>query len=370
MPPLRALFLVQGEGRGHITQALALGSMLKRAGHSVCGAIVSHGGESRVPDYFEEGIQAPVSYVPSGRFIVDSESRAIHWERTLLHNSFKWNEFSHSFEAIRARIDEDQPDVLINFYEPLGGLFMVRHRPAVPMIAVAHQFMFMHPRYVFPPGFPLQKRSVRFFTKLTGLCAARRLALSLYDAERLEDKKITVVPPLLRDEFLQLPTGIEEPYFLVYVYHHSLSADLISWHKNHPEERIHCFWNNPEAEETTEYSETLTFHQLHGQRFLDMMARCRGMVTTAGFETLAEGMYLGKPLLLNPLHRHFEQHCNGVDGSRVGAAIQTSDFDLSRLIEFVREYKYDTTHFRAWVDEAEQIVIREVEDVVAQHGSG
>ena len=97
------------------------------------------------------------------------------------------------------------------------------------------------------------------------------------------------------------------------------------------------------------------------------MARCQGMVTTAGFETLAEGMYLGKPLMLNPLHRHFEQHCNGIDGTRAGAAIQTSDFDLNRLIQFVGEYNYDTTKFRQWVDQAEEIAVTEIEKVVARY---
>ncbi|MDE2834147.1 MAG: UDP- glucuronosyltransferase [Bacteroidota bacterium] len=367
MQPLKVLFLVQGEGRGHITQALALGTMLKRAGHVVCAAIVSRGGDSKIPAYFEENLDAPITYVPSGRFIVDNRSRAIHWGRTLIHNSFRWRRFSRSFDTIRAHIATDRPDVLINFYEPLGGLFMVRHRPALPMIAVAHQFMFMHPRYVFPDGFGVQRRSVRFFTQLTGLRASRSLALSLFDAERLEEKKITVVPPILRDEFLQLPAARQEPFYLVYLYHHSLSADLIQWHRRHPEVQIHCFWNNPDAEETRQYSRNLTFHRLHGQRFLDMMARCRGMGTTAGFETLAEGMYLGKPLMLNPLRRHFEQHCNGVDGTRAGAAIQTSSFDLSRLIRFAKEYNYDASAFRKWVDQAERKVVGEIESTVAEY---
>ena len=60
MAKLRALFIVQGEGRGHMTQALALASMLRRAGHSVCKAVVSKGGDSEIPDYFEKGVQAPV----------------------------------------------------------------------------------------------------------------------------------------------------------------------------------------------------------------------------------------------------------------------------------------------------------------------
>ena len=350
-----------------MTQALALASMLARAGHTVCNAVISRGGDNNIPTYFEKCINAPITYMPSARFIVDDQSRAIHWGRTLLHNSFKWKEFNQSFSIIQQQIAEHKPDVVINFYEPLAGFFMVLRRPAIPMIAVAHQFMLMHPRYVDAPGFRVQKHSVRFFTSLTGLRAKRLLALSLYGADPLPGKKLVVVPPLLRDELFRLPSGLSQPFYLIYLFHHSLSKDVEAWHRRHPDVEIHCFWNNPKAEQTTRVSDNLTFHRLHGQRFLDMMAQCRGIITTSGFETMAEAMYLSKPLILRPLHRHFEQHCNAIDGSRMGAAIQASEFDLEKLITFAEEYRYDATDFRKWVQSAEETIVREIESVVDEH---
>ena len=80
---------------------------------------------------------------------------------------------------------------------------------------------------------------------------------------------------------------------------------------------------------------------------------------------MAEAMYLGKPLMLNPLHRHFEQHCNGVDGTNLGAAVQTSDLNLDRIIEFSNHYNYDPSDLRAWIGKAEEMYVRELE-MVAQ----
>ena len=37
-PVMRYLFVIQGEGRGHLTQALSLASMLRRHGHEIGGA--------------------------------------------------------------------------------------------------------------------------------------------------------------------------------------------------------------------------------------------------------------------------------------------------------------------------------------------
>ena len=365
MAALRVLFIVQGEGRGHLTQALALGAILQRAGHHVCKAVVSKGGHE-IPSYFENYLKAPVVEVPSGRFFVNQETRSIDWGRTLVNNSLRWTEFNRSFSILGDLIQSERPDVIVNFFEPLAGFFMLRERPKVPMVAVGHQFMFLHPQYQFPAGFEVQKISTLTFTRLTGLGAECRFALSLYDAPRLSDKKIVVMPPLLRPEVFELPENISEPFFLVYLYHHSLSRDLIAWHERNPSHRIHCFWYNDKADEITHHSATLTFHRLHGSRFLEMMSRCQGIVTTSGFESMAEAMYLRKPLMLNPLHRHFEQHCNGVDGTNMGAAIQSSDLNLDQLIEFIPRYNFDANELQAWIGRADEMYVRELEIIASK----
>lgn len=80
---------------------------------------------------------------------------------------------------------------------------------------------------------------------------------------------------------------------------------------------------------------------------------------------MAEAMYLRKPLMLNPLHKHFEQHCNGVDGTNLGAAIQTDDLNLDRLVEFIPKYNYDATELRSWIGKAEEMYVRELEMVAS-----
>lgn len=49
------------------------------------------------------------------------------------------------------------------------------------------------------------------------------------------------------------------------------------------------------------------------------MSSCRAYATTAGFESVCEAMYLGKPLLMVPAH--IEQDCNAYDAARGGAGI-------------------------------------------------
>lgn len=361
MSALRCLFVVQGEGRGHLTQALALRSILLKAGHSVCHVVVTKGGSEAVPAFFVKKIGVPITYADGFRFVIKDSSRSISWAQTLTYNFRRLSRLKASLTSIGALVRHHVPDVIINFYEPLCGLYAKWYRPPVPVVAIAHQFMFLHPQYVFPEGFFFQRRSTAFFTRISALGAARHLGLSL--RELPGQGRLRVVPPLLRDELFDLPAKQPEPFLLLYLYHHSCKDAVVRWHMQHPDVTLHCFWNNPDAPSIWQYDETLTFHPLHGQRFLDMMARCQGLVTTSGFESMAEAMYLGKPLMLIPMHKHFEQHCNGVDGVAEGAAIHATDFQLDKLLEFVPEYRYDSSRFRAWVHGAGEIFVREIEAV-------
>lgn len=63
----------------------------------------------------------------------------------------------------------------------------------------------------------------------------------------------------------------------------------------------------------------LSFHQIDDVKFLNRMAGCRAYASTAGFESICEAMYLGKPVLMVPAH--IEQDCNAYDAYRSGAGI-------------------------------------------------
>lgn len=49
------------------------------------------------------------------------------------------------------------------------------------------------------------------------------------------------------------------------------------------------------------------------------MAGCRAYASTAGFESICEAMYLGKPVLMVPAH--IEQDCNAYECPAAGAGL-------------------------------------------------
>ncbi len=108
--------------------------------------------------------------------------------------------------------------------------------------------------------------------------------------------------------------------------------------------------------------ETLTFHALDDQKFLSCMARCTGVATTAGFETVCEAYYLGKPVFMVPVAGHFEQYCNARDAHKAGAGIHDTRFRLGRFLDYLHFHPAQSVSFRYWVDKCEDSIM----DVVRQ----
>ncbi len=361
---LRCLFIVQGEGRGHLTQAMSLRRILTQAGHRVEGVVVGQSRRRAVPAFFDEAFETPVQYVESPSFVPDRDDRSVRMGTTLVRELTRTPSFLESLARIEAAVEQHDPDVIINFFEPLVGVYAVRYRPTVPIVAVGHQYMFHHPSYEFPPGRWMQRWSARTFAAVAGWGASRRLALSLYPASDRREEGLVVLPPLLRDQLFQQPIERSAPFFLVYILNSGYADQLVRWHEQNPDVRLHCFWDRADAAAVEHYDETLTFHQLDDEKFLALMARCCGFVSTAGFESIAEARYLGKPVQVVPVEGHFEQVCNAFDTVRIEAGIRSERFDLSQLQRFRARHTPDAASFREWVRTARPQFVREIEAVV------
>ena len=92
-----------------------------------------------------------------------------------------------------------------------------------------------------------------------------------------------------------------------------------------------------------------------------MLASCKALVTTAGFESVCEAMYLGKPVMMVPVPNHFEQECNALDGVISGAGVRCKTFDLSVLLEYLPKHQDQSEKFRKWYQSGEAMLIHEIE---------
>jgi len=354
---MKYFFIVQGEGRGHMTQAISLSQILREAGHEIVHTVVGKSPQRNIPSFFFEQIQAPVSLLESPNFVTDKDHKSVKPFRTIIQSIVKSPVYSKSINKIKILVNETQPDVIINFYDFLGGIFNFFHRPKAKFICIAHQYLLSHPSFTFPEGRTLDKTALLIGNRITQLGADKLLCLSFQFFEDMPRKKIFVVPPLLREEIKKIETS-NESHLLVYMVNPGYGNEVLKFHNDHPDLPLHCFWDKKDKPNSWKVDDTLTFHQLNDKLFLEKMASCRGYVSTAGFESICEAMYMGKPVLMIPVEGHYEQSCNAVDAVKAGAGISATSFSMAQLIHYLPDYKDISATFKPWADQNKAIFLK------------
>ena len=361
---MRFLFFIKGDGRGHLTQALALAPQLQQRGHTVGAFIVGCAPETRLPGFLHAKANVPVERIYSPNFVPDSKNQGISWGRTVLHGMRNVMSYGDSFATISRLVAEHKPDVIVNMYDPVLTLYTFAKQLEIPVVHIAHQYLMLHGVFTFPPGRGLERQTVLNYTRFTRVRTAKMLALSFYEVEDDEEQRIYPVPPLLRSEVFDR-TATDGDHFLVYVLNHGLAGEVRSFNERCPEIRVEAFWNNADAPETQRHSPTLTFHQLNDTLFLDMMASCRGVACTAGFETVSEALYYRKPALLMPSPGQYEQFANAFDAERIGAGRMVSTLDLALLNEFLPNYRPKHGAYLQWLSQAAPKILYHLENPLA-----
>lgn len=359
---MRYMFTIQGEGRGHLTQALVMQDMLLRNGDEIVAFLIGASSSRELPAYFVEKVTAPIITYSTPEFLPSSKNKRPNLIKSIWVNSFHLTKFWENINFIDEQIAAYKPDVIINFYELLTGLTYGFKRPSVPMVSIAHQYMFLHKDYkILPRNGWWKTYSLRIFTRFTTLRATRKLALSLYEFPNDEKRGITVVPPLLRPEVKQ-HTPTEGNYIHGYVLNSGFVDEIEAWHKKNSAVELGFFWDKKGVSPITHLNEKFSLFKLDDKLFLERMAGCKAYATTAGFESVCEAFYYQKPVLMVPAH--IEQDCNAYDAHRAGVGIASRKFNLTKLINYIPSYT-PNNDFRVWVDSAEQRILSELAKVTS-----
>lgn len=171
---MKILFIVQGEGRGHLTQAISMEKLLRSNGHEVVEVLVGKSESRRLPGFFIRNIQAPVKQFISPNFLPTHANKRVNLTRSILYNLLKVPEYAESICYINRHIKETGAELVINFYELLTGLTYFFFRPAVPQICIGHQYLFLHNQFKLPKKNKCSLFFLNFFTRLTALGSSQK----------------------------------------------------------------------------------------------------------------------------------------------------------------------------------------------------
>lgn len=359
---MKYLFIIQGEGRGHLTQAMTMEKLLRAHGHEVVEMLVGKSETRTLPSFFIKGVIAPVTYFESINFVAASQDKRPDALKSVLFNVAMSTKFIPSISLIRTKIKDSGADIVVNFYELLGTIAYGLTLKKIPMVCIGHQFLFLHEDMRMPEFGYEGHLALNLFSRAIATGASKLLALSFRPMP--DYGKIVVVPPLLRPEVLAYhgsPQVCDNGYILGYMLNAGFAEEVDAWHADNPSVPLHFFWDNAAEAPVKVVDNTLSFYYLDDHEFLRQMAGCHAYASTAGFESICEAMFMGKPLMMVP--SHIEQRCNAYDATRFCAAVESDKFDLSVLLDFAGSDRFHRDEgFPDWALSADSVFLRELEN--------
>ena len=346
---MKFVFIIQGEGRGHLSQAARLKDILESRGHTVEAAYMGMSPQRPVSGYARELFGDKLNYFRSPNFIRKSNRKGILLGKSLSNNIIHFIPYLRSLVFLIREIRNKKPEAVINFYDLLGGLAFYFSKSDASFYAVSHHFLFEHPAFPHPPEFKFQKRLLVWHNRLTSLKAAKRLALSFDKQENFNST--LVMPPLIRKELRDVEPGRED-FVLVYLLNEGLSIDLLPlFHENSKLEfRLYM----QEGINPGIFPANVQLFP-PGDDFARQLPKCRAVICSSGFETLCEAAFLNKAVFLIPSENHYEQYGNLLDALRAGIAQEHLTFEEDQL------FRPDRKNFRDWCEKAEKMFAEALE---------
>ncbi|RXK46790.1 glycosyltransferase family protein [Aquirufa rosea] len=357
------IFTVQGEGRGHLTQAISLSQIAQEAGHEIVGYAVGSTQNRKIPSFFTEFIGDKPLIQYESPSICYGNGKAVQVGKTALQAFTKFKTYWNSASELAKFIEEYTPDGIINFYESITGLHQWRTGAKIPCLSIGHQYLLLNRHFESIPEKKIDQFFLNLNTQITSIGSKKKLGLSFLPLENDLARNIEVVPPLLRKEVKDLKAYSGQRW-LAYLTHFRLAEDIMAWSEKNPDVQLDCFWDHPTHKDIFIHSDNLTFHPINAEKYLEKMAQCTGLISTAGFESIAEVMFLGKPAMMVPVPNHIEQMINAFDASRAGAGIAANSFDLQIFKAYQEQHVTDYTHYQDWIQESAKLMDFHLRDLI------
>ena len=286
---MKILYAVQGTGNGHITRAIE---------------IIPHLQERGELDILVSGIQAdielpfPVKYKMSGMSFIFGKNGGIDFWKTFLRlNSGKLLKDIKSFNI-------KEYDIVISDFEPVSAWASIRAKKTC--IGLSNQAVTLHPLA------PKPKHDDAMGKLILHHYAPAQVNYGFH-FKRLDD---TVFTPIIRKEIREMvPTN--EGHYTVYLPSYD-DVKIINRLKKIPDIQWQVFSKHSKKAYTIF---NVSVSPIDSQLFMKSLASCSGVLTNAGFGTTSEALFLKKKLLVIPMKKQYEQHCNAALLKEMGVTV-------------------------------------------------
>ncbi|WP_417370161.1 glycosyltransferase family protein [Flavobacterium beibuense] len=286
---MKILYGVQGTGHGHISRAKVVLPKLRELAEV----------DVLISGYnFHLELDGPVAYKARGISLNYDNKGSVDFLETALN--LKPVKFLQDIQ----KVPISEYDFIVNDFEPVTA--WAAQAAEIPCVAISHQASFLSGKAPRPQRKSLMAEGVlKHFAPCTTAIGSHYL--------RYDD---FIEPPIIRRQIRDLSPSLGG-HITVYLpaYDHQTLCSIFNQLKS---VEWHVF--SPACESAYQKSNVRVF-PVGKDSFLKSFESCLGIISSTGFETTSEALFLGKKLLTIPIRNQYEQLCNAAALLKLGGDV-------------------------------------------------
>lgn len=286
---MKILYGIQGTGHGHISRAREILPLLSEQA-DVDVLLSGYNCQMRLKNI-------PILHKRGISLAYDSNGSVSYLKTALGIQPVRLLKDVHS-------LNTKNYDLIISDYEPITAWASIHS--TIPSVGLSHQAAFLSHKSPRPKKYSLFSEQI-----LKHFAPCHRpigFHFQRYDS--------FILPPIIRRDVrnLSVESGKHVTVYLPAFDHQTLTSVFLQC----PQVEWHLF--SPLCDEPYQ-KENIHVKPVGNLSFLESLRTSLGVVTSAGFETCAETMFLGKKLFVVPIRNQYEQLCNAAALKEMGITV-------------------------------------------------
>ena len=343
----RILYGVAGEGMGHAVRSnVVIEHLLKK--HQLI--VVS----SRKPYEFLSKNFKDV-YDIHGLHI-NYKNNKVQSAKTLFQNAYKLPKGSYrTLRRLMMIIKNFKPEIVISDFEPFTGF--VSKLYDIPLISIDNMHIMTNCKLKVPKRYYKDYIAAKLVIN-SFIIKADYYLINTFFYPEVRKKNTFLFPPILRKEVLNAKTK-EKDFILVYQTSKNNKKLIKTLKKTDGRYIVYGF--DMDKEEGN-----VVFRKFSEKRFIEDLASCKALITNGGFSTIVEAIYLGKPVLSEPIRKHFEQILNAIFIERVGYGEFHKKLKKGDIEEFILNISSYEGNLKKYKREDNSKILEKLDSIISQ----
>jgi len=344
---VRILYGVAGEGMGHAIRSKAIIEHLSKKHELI---VVS----SRKPYEFLSKKFKDV-YDIHGLHI-NYKNNKVQGTKTLFQNAYKLPKGSYkTFRRLMRIIKNFKPEIVISDFEPFTGL--VSKFFDTKLISIDNMHIMTNCRFKVPKRYYKDYIAAKLVIN-SFIIKADYYLINTFFYPEIRKKNTFLFPPILRKGISDAKTK-EKDFILVYQTSKN-NKKLIKTLKK-TDERYIVYGFDKDKEERN-----VVFRKFSEKGFIEDLASCKALITNGGFSTIVEAIYLGKPVLSEPIRKHFEQILNAIFIERAGYGKFHKKLNEGKINEFILDTESYKENLKKYKREDNSKILEKLDSIISQ----